>query len=78
MEYPYESAIKTAAFELRKAKRLLAGEIARYPTPISGCDAQFNRLLSDRKRVADTIRSIESQPFIPTSRDFGPVPLSQR
>ena len=77
MEYPYERALNAAASELRKAKRLLAGKIARYPTPISGCDAQFNRLLSDRKRVADTIRSIESQPFIPTSRDFGLASISE-
>jgi len=58
MEYAYERALNTAASELKKARRLLAKEIARYPTPISGCDAQFNRLLSDRQRITDTIHSI--------------------
>ena len=78
MDYPYERALNAAASELKKAKRLLASEIAKYPTPISGCDAQFNRLLSDRTRIADTLRSIDSQPFIPTSRDFGSVASSQQ
>jgi len=71
VEYAYEVALKSALSELRKAQRLLAKEINGYPTPISGCDAQFNRLLSDRARITNTLRSINSQPFIPTSRDVG-------
>lgn len=76
MEYPYEGALNSALSELKKAQRMLAKEIANYPSPISGCDAQFNRLLSDRVRIANTLRSIDSQPFVPTSRDPGSFPTA--
>jgi len=72
MEYLYEKTLNLVLDELRIAKVLLGVEIASYPTPISGCDAQFNHLLSDRKRISNTIRAIEHQPFIPTSRQLEP------
>ncbi len=77
MEYSYETALTKALSELEKAQRLLAKEIASYPAPISGCDAQFNRLLSDRVRIRNTLRSINSQPFVPTSRELESVSTAQ-
>ena len=70
MEYSYEVTLNLVLEKLRTAKVLLGLEIANYPTPISGCDAQFNHLLSDRKRISNTIRAFEHQPFIPTSRQL--------
>ena len=75
----YETALKVAVAELQQARKLLAVEIAEYPTPISGCDAQFNRLLSDRTRIATAIRAAENQPFVATPRQLEPgVSLESR
>ena len=68
----YESAVAAALAELVTARALLGQEIASYPTPISGCDAQFNRLLSDRARIANAIRAIEAEPFVATPRQLEP------
>lgn len=68
----YESAVAVALSELLVARALLTEEIASYPTPISGCDAQFNRLLSDRTRIANAIHAIEYQPFVATPRQLEP------
>lgn len=68
----YESYLTGALEALMQARSLLGVEIASYPTPISGCDAQFNRLLSDRARIANAIRAIENQPFIATPRQLAP------
>jgi len=68
----YESAVAAALAELLNARSMLADQIAKYPTPISGCDAQFNRLLSDRTRVASAIAALERQPFVATPRQLEP------
>lgn len=68
----YEPNLTDALTALRVARSQLGVEIASYPTPISGCDAQFNRLLSDRTRIANAIRAIENQPFIATPRQLAP------
>ncbi len=72
MGYSYESNISVALDALLNARTQLGIEIAGYPTPISGCDAQFNRLLSDRTRIAKAIRAIENQPFVATPRQLTP------
>lgn len=43
--------IRAAHAALEAARRRLADEIAGYPGPIAGCDAQFNHLLAERDRV---------------------------
>ena len=73
MAYAYETALTHALSELYHARALLLDEIAEYPTPISGCDAQFNQLLSDRTRITKTIRALEEQPFVATPRMLEPV-----
>jgi len=70
--YPYEEALEAARVELARAQALLAEEIAGYPTPISGCDAQFIRLISDRTRIASSLRDLDSQPFVATPRRLEP------
>jgi len=72
MKIAYERSLNVAMAELKKAQRLLAQTISEYPTPISGCDAQFNHLLSDRARIAMTLSALNTQPFIPTSRQMEP------
>lgn len=64
----YEDAIHNAQDSLRRARAALTAEIADYPTPIAGCDAQFNQMLADRQKVLDALRVLESAVFVPTPR----------
>jgi len=64
----YESKIDEAIHKLQTANRLLQQEIANYPGPISGCDVQFNQLLSDRTRISRTMQALQTSPFVPTPR----------
>ncbi len=73
MQEPYESALETARLELENARRLLQQDIADYPHPISGCDAQYVRLVSDRTRISRCLRAIDSQPFVATPRVLEPA-----
>ena len=65
---PYEEALAEAQAALERAKALLLEEIAEYPTPISGCDAQYIRLISDRTKIGSCLRVMEEQPFVATPR----------
>jgi len=53
---------------LHAARAALDAEIHGYPTPISGCDAQFNHLLAERQRVLAALRALDTQVRIPTPR----------
>ena len=68
----YETAMDDALSHLRFARALLREAIADYPAPISGCDAQFNRLLGDRTRIANAIRALEATTFVATPRQLEP------
>lgn len=57
---------------LRDARTALTHEIAQYPTPISGCDAQFTHLLSERARVGAALAALADAPFVPTPRTLEP------
>ncbi|MCK0167101.1 hypothetical protein MWU52_06020 [Jannaschia sp. S6380] len=58
--------------ELRQARTLLRQEIAAYPTPIAGCDVQFNHLLADRRRIDGALAALDRAVFIPTPRQTMP------
>lgn len=72
-ELAYEAALEAARAELNAARRLLQQEIADYPTPISGCDAQYVRLMSDRTRILNCLHELDDQPFVATPRILEPV-----
>ena len=36
----------------------IKNEIKHYPTPIAGCDEQFNFLLSERNRLTEELNNI--------------------
>lgn len=63
-----EDLIAAAETALLEAREALMAEISAYPTPISGCDAQFNGLLSDRGRVNAALNALNVPVFIPTPR----------
>lgn len=46
-----------AALEARR--NALNEEIAGYPAPVPGCDAQFNHLLEERARIAKELGRLD-------------------
>lgn len=68
MTHTHQEYLAGALQQLRSARQTLAAEISAYPAPISGCDAQFNHLLSERQKIAEAIAALKTQPFIPTPR----------
>ena len=69
----YEAEIEAAKAALNRAKERLQDEISDYPQPISGCDAQYIRLISDRTRLAGCLRVLDDQPFVATPRMLEPA-----
>ncbi|MEO9469705.1 hypothetical protein [Parasphingorhabdus sp.] len=67
-QLPYENALDAAQLELEQARQALLRELADYPHPISGCDAQYVRLVSDRTRISECLRALASRPFVATPR----------
>ncbi|MEL6640080.1 MAG: hypothetical protein AAFP98_02005, partial [Pseudomonadota bacterium] len=68
MPNDFQDKIAAAKAELTAAKHLLQSEIRAYPTPISGCDAQFNHLIGERTRVLDALELLEASVFVATPR----------
>ena len=60
--------MKSALSALQEARKTLTDEIRHYPTPISGCDAQFNHLLAERARATRAIEALRRDIHIPTPR----------
>ena len=63
-----ETAMQEVRDALQRAHEALRSEISNYPTPISGCDAQFNHLLALRSRISSARAAFEADVFVPTSR----------
>ena len=61
-------SVETARQHLLAARSALDAEIHAYPTPISGCDAQYNHLLAERRRIQAALRALEAEIHIPTPR----------
>jgi hypothetical protein len=53
---------------LAEAAAELDAEIRAYPTPVSGCDAQYNHLLAERRRVRRALAELDAAVHIPTPR----------
>ena len=67
-----DRAVAHARKALETARTRLADEIAAYPTPISGCDAQFNHLLAQRSQITRALEALDRDVFIPTPRTPAP------
>jgi len=68
MTLSHEPMLTDALGCLKSAQQALFAEISSYPTPISGCDAQFNHLLSERGKIAEALAALGSTPFVATPR----------
>lgn len=62
------ATLKAARQHLMLAREALDAEIRSYPTPISGCDAQYNHLLAERRRADAALRALDAEIHIPTPR----------
>ena len=60
--------VQTARDALAAARDVLDAEIRAYPTPISGCDAQYNHLLAERRRLHGALEALNADIHIPTPR----------
>ena len=58
-----DECVTLARAELKVAKAKVTREIRNYPTPIAGCDCQFNHLLFERTRISAALRALESDRF---------------
>lgn len=56
-----EDSMNSARAELMDAKAQLTREIRNYPTPIAGCDCQFNHLLAQRTKITAALKALDSE-----------------
>lgn len=73
MSLTYEACITTARQQLQSARDALHQEISQYPSPIAGCDAQFNHLLAERQKVLEALSVLGQEFFVPTPRSPDPA-----
>ena len=55
-----EAPLRESEKLLEAEKRRLYEEIRNYPTPIAGCDQQFNYLLEQQARVAAALNRVRA------------------
>lgn len=68
MDNSYSECVQVAQQELQLAVRLLQDEMKSYPTPIAGCDAQFNHLLAEQQRIRNALDALRAAQFVATPR----------
>lgn len=64
----YEDHLNRARAELLNAQASIRYEMRNYPTPISGCDAQYNYLVGMQGSVADALTQLSGPRFVATPR----------
>ena len=68
----FADRISNARMQLSEARALIQDELRAYPTPISGCDAQYNHLIGLRGSISDALRALEAPRFVATPRTPNP------
>lgn len=68
----YETALDTAITALKAAKAEIQNELRAYPTPVSGCDAQYTHLIGVRASVSEALRALDAPAFVATPRMLSP------
>jgi len=54
------AALRRIREHLLRLKAPIDRQIREYPTPIAGCDAQFNHLLEERRRLAHDLNRLDA------------------
>lgn len=61
--------IRRATSELEAARKLVTDEIMAYPAPVAGCDAQYNHLLAQHRKVSAALNILHADTGTFTTRD---------
>jgi len=61
---------------LQNRKDRINEEIGRYPTPIAGCDQQFNYLLEQRRQIQGEINKLRKTEFACLEADDPTIAIS--
>ena len=69
----FEEGIDRAREALKTAQEALSAELRAYPTPVSGCDAQYNYLIGQRGAIGAALDALAEPAFVATPRapEFG-------
>ena len=55
-----EPILRTIRDRLEEARRAILREIRNYPTPIAGCDVQFNGLMEQRAEMSRALKRLDA------------------
>lgn len=66
---PVESTAREIRACLEDERRRIYGEIQNYPTPIAGCDQQFNHLLERREDIVRELNGMREAPWSTLDRE---------
>ncbi len=64
----YETHLSAARDALHAARSAIQEELRAYPTPVSGCDAQYNHLIGQRGAITAALQALEAPRFVATPR----------
>ena len=65
----YEDRLRRAAEDLEIAQRQIQDALRNYPSPVSGCDAQYNHLIGLRGSISQARRLLQAPRFVATPRE---------
>ncbi len=69
----FSTRLRDVQSELETVKAQIQSEIMDYPTPISGCDAQYNYLIGLRGSISEALRALDGPRFVATPRTPEPM-----
>lgn len=69
----YDIHLAEARRALLAARTALQDELRAYPTPVSGCDAQYNHLIGQRSSIAAALSALDAPRFVATPRTPEPT-----
>jgi len=67
-----DQKLSTARAALQDLAAALSAELRAYPTPVSGCDAQYNYLIGQRGAVHAALDALAAPHFVATPRTPDP------
>lgn len=68
----YDTHVTEAKNALEAARRSIQTELRSYPTPVSGCDAQYNFLIGQRGAISAALDALNTPYFVATPRMLEP------
>lgn len=68
----HDKLLARAMSDLHRARTLIQDELRAYPTPVSGCDAQYNHLIGLRASIGEALHNLAAPQFVATPRTPSP------